>query len=378
MRKHLGATTRRRPNFDSLENRSLLSGFHSMPGLPEGPAFLAVAMFRSDRGGLAGPGFSSGPSTLAGPVFQPAQPWPWHEGSGAPFQDQGGPPNPIGGNPTFEQSVPSPVQSDAQQNVSAEPTAAPAASSFVSGPPRNQSGTVASAPTEVDQLFASVDASAGDAGGAAAVAGKDSGQAAGGAGFGPVGPATTAPPAQIASLVTADVSLIARLTANGDASTGGNRIGAAGLYRTSTGKTSQPVSALMGRAAWNSASGDSSRLTGDKPDELPIPTSADLIANVLPFDRAALDRAISSVLRAVRRRESAGPARQKSDEDRPGVAGRRQQLHGARDGLADDGGGWSGRSDFRIAITWTGNRSWDFPNCPEAGPRGRHEQRSTG
>ncbi len=366
MRKHLGATTRRRPNFDSLENRSLLSGFHSMPGLPEGPAFLAVAMFRSDRGGLAGPGLSGGPSTLAGPAFQPAQPWPWHEGSGAPFQDQGAPPNPIGGNPTFEQSVPSPVQSDAQQNVSAEPTAAPGASSFVSGSPRNQSGTVASAPTEVDQLFASVDASAGDAGGAAAIAGKDSGQAPGGAGFGSVGPAATAPPAQVASLVTADVSLIARLTASGDASTGGNRIGAAGLYRTSTGKTSQPVSALIGRAAWNSASGDSSRLTGDNPDALPIPTSADLIANVLPFDRAALDRAISRFFEQI---EDVNPRDLLGKSPTKIVLVSLAVVSGfmALEMVSRRWRRWSGRSDFRDRDHLDRQPLRGFPELPGCG-----------
>jgi hypothetical protein len=54
----------------------------------------------------------------------------------------------------------------------------------------------------------------------------------------------------------------------------------------------RPASPIIDRPALKPASDDSVRLTGDTSDEMSRPGSADLIASVLPFDRATLEKAV--------------------------------------------------------------------------------------
>jgi hypothetical protein len=122
--------------------------------------------------------------------------------------------------------------------------------------------------------------------------GKESTQEPGGVSNGSNGPAIASPPAQLFALLDAE-SAWARLVSQGEASESGNQIVGSGRVQGSLtasghrGATNTSRGALLS-TAYVSIDGND----GSSPGEWPRPSSADLIASALPFDRAALDRAI--------------------------------------------------------------------------------------
>jgi hypothetical protein len=73
---------------------------------------------------------------------------------------------------------------------------------------------------------------------------------------------------------------------------GGSQRAVNGAGRGSLTLTDQSAAAITGRGRLIATTDVSTALTDAQADDWPRPSSADLIASALPFDRAALDRAI--------------------------------------------------------------------------------------
>ena len=123
-------------------------------------------------------------------------------------------------------------------------------------------------------------------------AGREIGPEVGGtSNTGPSGPAVTSPPAQLLSLLDPD-SVSVRLLSEGTVGVGGSQRAVNGAGRASLTVTDQHGTAITGRGGLVATTDVSTALTDAQADDWPRPGSADLIASALPFDRAALDRAI--------------------------------------------------------------------------------------
>jgi hypothetical protein len=122
--------------------------------------------------------------------------------------------------------------------------------------------------------------------------GKETGQEPGGISNGSSGPAVAPPPAQRFSPLDGDTAW-ARLVSQGGVSAGGDQLAGSGSGRGTLGANGHAGAVISNRGPLRSTAYVSTNVTdGSSPNEWPSPSSADLIASALPFDRTALDRAI--------------------------------------------------------------------------------------
>jgi hypothetical protein len=329
MQKHLGPNKKgRSPSFDSLEERSLLSGVIGWPG---GPAAFS--------GSPAGPSSHSGTGWLAGRAaggspmnqgewsaepayfgraqqpdgglpwgdpggFGPSQPgggsWPGPQGI-SPFQGGGGPSSPAA---TSESTTAFAFE----LNYSAVP--------FFAQTPGFAGGTTARGSTGAEpggagQAFAAEDGvPAWSNPAVVTTSARESGQEPAGVNLVQISQAVT-PPAQSSSLDTNSAGHSLALASPVAESAGGPG-GGAGLWSLGRARSEHATPA---RVADHSLIDRVTRLGDPDPDELPGPSRADLkVAAVLPLDRVAIDRALDQFFQQLddlgtRDRTSRGPAR---------------------------------------------------------------------
>jgi hypothetical protein len=301
MRKHPGIVSRCKPSFDSLEERALLSGGYApAPGpgqmleSPPPPAGHSGSM------SLGYPGFDGAHSSPSSWAQSPDGSWPSEQAGttesqpdwNTPSQPAGGSQYQAGAGPAipsifFPQlrlySAPSPEN---PSSSGSEP------GSFAPALVNGQSPTTSPGPASPISLDAPAVGDAANLGGVTVGAGKDAGQEPGGVSNGPSGPAVTSPPAQILSLLDRDIVVAARLVSQGEVSTAGIPLPAAGSGQGSVTANGYPGTATTSRGALISAAHALTNPADGSNDDWPRPKSADLIASALPFDRAALDRAI--------------------------------------------------------------------------------------
>jgi hypothetical protein len=290
MRKQPGVVSHCRPSFDSLEERVLMSGGH--PG-STGPG----EMFWSSPPHAG----HSEPIFLGRPPFDGA---PWSEGEWAQSPD-GAPPSrpgepapsqPAGSSPS-PQAVLGPLNPSGSfsQSKSDSASGLESPSGIAAGPGALATSVATGQPATTEPEPSGAISLESPAAGNAAIwagVGKETGQEPGGVGNGPSSPAVASPPAQLLSLSEAD-STWARLVSQGAASAGGDQQTGNGAGRGAFTPSGRPGAAITTRGLLLSTAYVSTDLTdGSHDDERPRASSADLIARALPFDRAAIDRAI--------------------------------------------------------------------------------------
>jgi hypothetical protein len=316
MQKQSGGNARRRPGFDSLEERSLLSGVIGWPA-----ALVASSAGPSPHvgpGWLAGPVAGGGPFSHAawtadgdrfGPAQQPAG-GSTAEGPGGfgPAQGDGG--------PWFGSQDDAPFQSaggfagPANGPLAGGPSSQPGV--FVapfSGAPAAPSGSAAARggePVAGNQAFSGAENVAGGSNVIViTISAKESGQEPALAGLAPIGQAG-APPAQSSMVDANSAGRPLSLATGSDGPAGG-----AGGW--SAGRAA-PAHATLARFGDRSLFDRLTRPGDQEPDGLPGPSGADLIAAGLPLDQAALDRALDQFFRqrsewGASDRSGRGPAR---------------------------------------------------------------------
>ncbi len=295
MRKHPGLVSRRRPSFDALEERALLSGGH--PGsIGLGEMFWSSPhdTVHSEPMSLGRPGSNQAPWSQGGWSQSPDEFWPSQPGGSTEYPPDGDIPSQPAASSPFQQPVAGPVipsGSFPQSGPASAPSlAVPSNFVFVTGSSatvatKGQTGATEPELTGTISLDSQATGNAGKEPGTAASGGKESGQE-------PVGPAMASPPAQLFSFLDAD-SALTRLVSSGEAAARGNQLAANGPGGGSRAENGHPGAPITSRGALLSTAHVSGDLrNGNSLDEWPPPSSADLIASALPFDRAALDRAI--------------------------------------------------------------------------------------
>jgi hypothetical protein len=143
----------------------------------------------------------------------------------------------------------------------------------------------------LDQLPAQADVNSASGDGVSLIAGKGGGQEPGVA-IGQIATALTLPPGQVFSLLNAEGVVPTRLMSPGEASSRGNPVEGIGPDGVSGTGAHCPPTAIKSPAALYPSSHVSGDLTNVDPDDLPRPSSADLIASVLRLDSAAIEQAI--------------------------------------------------------------------------------------
>jgi hypothetical protein len=279
MAKRLGTVSRRSPSFDALESRCLLSfAGQSVGPLPPHSSDMAGqsrAMFgpNDDLGfpsGLASSNCStplSAPSPMASPSSQSSSAFPG--GSVPPFQpDAPLPPVAVGaGFPIGSHSPSSPVF---QPGNASSPGFVQSPGAASNAPLRTRVENVAFTPGDLVQV-------------PAAVSGDVPGPIVGTLVASLITSAVSPVPTQVASLLSLDALATARPESSPDASSHRDRVAdvagvtAASGTRPNLATKSQRVSALLADA---------------KLDDFPGPYGDDLMAVVLPFDTASLERAV--------------------------------------------------------------------------------------
>ncbi len=306
MRKHKAGAVWCRPSFDYLEERSLLSGYTSMPAGPAlgfGPSGAVMS-----RGPSPAPhelsssptlgGFAADKGTWAAHSALASGPAEWQPDSDSSYQPAYGPYSSSGG-PSF--SFPSSGQYPFGFTF---PTSTFAAfyfdSGFTSGGGASSRETAASNGPSGDGLFASTSGSQVDGITVTSTIVTSAGahdlnaEAGGIAGVAQIGPAVT-PPVQTSLLPEIAGGQNTRLAPQADGST------------SSTGLL-MPVADMNGaflpsprsvRTARSGALDHSARFLGNEPGAWPRPSSADVIAGAIPFDRATLERAIDRFIEQI-------------------------------------------------------------------------------
>jgi hypothetical protein len=197
------------------------------------------------------------------------------------------------------------VDDSPQPQIGPLPSPGPVPPPVISAPAKAQSGPTGSGPagpTSLDtpavttepETTGPVSPNLEATGGASVTvsAGREIGPEVGGtSNNGPSGPPVTSPPAQLLSLLDPD-SVSVRLLSEGTVGVGGSQRAVNGAGRGSLTPTDQHGTAITGRGSLIATTDVSTALTDAQADDWPRPSSADLIASALPFDRAALDRAI--------------------------------------------------------------------------------------
>ena len=295
MPKHSETFTQRRPSFDFLEARSLLSG-----GAPW----------------TAGPGASNPPPPVPPIVAEQNPPKSaQQEGPSRSGGDWESSPNQYGsgqfvfgeqalidtaqtgvnsGSGVFASSFTSP---SGQAPSLAGPSVA-FGSNTNSGPGSSSGLTLIKNPASVPGPdpggpFAFNAQVANPVAGVPAGLNKEGGPEPGGAGASPINLALSAPPAQDIGLVGGDALIAARRLSAGETASGiSNLIDGTGLGRGGSGGRSDSRSGVGTRVFVVPTDYVLRDAPEGNPQELPGPSSVDLLANALPFDRASLERAI--------------------------------------------------------------------------------------
>jgi hypothetical protein len=291
MRKHHRIFSCCKPSFDRLEERALLSvGNPGTPGLgqmmrPTPPPIHSEPAPFSPFVSVGGQGNQGGwaQSSVGSRESQPPgmmQPQP--TGDRAPQPMGSSSDSPIVG-PTIPFALASQPQLGSAPILGNPSNAGPAPGSNGNSQAKGQpEATEPAGPASVDAPAAA----------ASVGTGKDVGEELGGVNNTPIGPAASSPPAQRLSVLDADNAVSTRLLSPDEVSVPANPLVGVRTGRGSLTATGQPGSANRTRA-WTIRTADpSTSLTDGSRGEFPGPRSADLIANVLPFDRDALDRAI--------------------------------------------------------------------------------------
>ena len=309
MTKHPGFASRCKPSLESLEERSLLSG-----GYPVSPGPSAILASPPVHTGLPQPGFFAVPGSDRAPSFfhevsalpsngawsfQPDGLWPSQPDGAAPYpsdgvsqhQAEGVSAYQTGDGPALQLFIIVQVRFESSSNLQIEPGAAPVPAPLAAALSSSQSATIEPEPATLGPLFAQANGNAASANGVPVVAGRGFSQEPGVTNS-LIAPTATLPPTQLVSLLDADSVVTTRLVSQGEASPAVNPLGGSGLDRDSRTATSRSGTAVKNSAGLYPTSYVSADLAGVEPDELLRPSSADLIANVLPFDRAALEKAI--------------------------------------------------------------------------------------
>jgi len=99
-------------------------------------------------------------------------------------------------------------------------------------------------------------------------------------------------PTQVGSLLSLDVAATAKPESSGDASAHGDRVADAGPANNSRALIGVVATPGAHASLQSSRPGNSALLGEAKPDDFPGPNGDDLMAVVLPFDRATLERAV--------------------------------------------------------------------------------------
>jgi hypothetical protein len=313
MRNNSGTTARRRPSFDSLEDRCLLNGDASLSlrwpqalSIPVGPAFLWAST------AFSRPGVSRTPSSSVVPVipsaelqqrsFDPNTPTPF-EGSSPFASDRGSSFRDYTPFQFPEISLFQPDETIALPQIiilliRAEPQPGSQSPLSAEAQPSSGGGAAAKSPApimaperaDLARGIASADSIA--PGVAATVAEKAAIVEPSTTTFAQVGSAAGLPPAQLLPPIDAGSRPTMRLVAQDDRFPGVNQFDTAGLTIAVNVETHHSPRTLAAAAASRSSAISSASLAEDWSEELPRPNGADLIAGVMPFDRSSLVRAI--------------------------------------------------------------------------------------
>jgi hypothetical protein len=298
MRKYFGIVSRCSPSFDALEERALLSGGH--PGSSGSGEMFWLSpphVVHSDPMSVGRPQSDAAPWSHDGWAQSLNQFWPSQPGMMVQSEPGGGIPSQPVGNTASQPTVVGPLISSSSfsQNKtdSAPGLEIPSSIGAAPGSLATTAGTGQSATTESEFTGTiSLDSQAAGTAGNSTGVGKESGPGPGGVSVGPSGLATTSPPAQLFSLLDADSSWV-RLVSQGEALAGSDQLAG---FRPGPGALTaiaHPGAAITSRGALLPKADVSTDPTNaSNPNEWPRPSSADLLAHALPFDLAALDRAI--------------------------------------------------------------------------------------
>jgi hypothetical protein len=316
MQKYPGIASHCRPSFDLLEERALLSGGY--PGW-HGPGQMPVSPpAHSGPMSSASPGFDGGEWSQNGWAQSPDGSWPSQRGGTTQSQPDwdglsqpaGSPQYQIAAGPTIAFGFFAQVRLDSAPNLEIPSSTGSEPGSFAPAPVSGQPGTTSPEPAGPIPLDAQI---AGNAGGVAGVtfnAGKDVGQAPGGVSNGPGSPAVNFPPAQLLYIWDTDSGFATRLVSQGEVSTAGIPLASNASGHGSVTATGHFGAANTGRGVLMPTVYVVTNLTDASDDDRPRPKSADLIASALPFDRAALDRAIDQFFQQFDELNHANPAGQ--------------------------------------------------------------------
>jgi hypothetical protein len=291
MRKHPRTFAYCKPTFDRLEVRALLSaGNPGMrgPGQMMPPTPLPVHSESAPFGTFVSVGGQGNPGGWAQSFDGSREPQPPGMMQPRPTGDSAHQPmgsssdSPIAG-PTIPFAFASPPQLGSAPILGNPSNVGPAPGSTGTSPDKGQAEAIEPAG------LASVDALAA---GAPVGTGKDVGEELGGVNNTPIVSAASSPPAQLLSVLDGDNVVSTRLLSPDEASIPANLLVGFRAGRAALAAAGQPGSANRTRA-WTIRSTDASTgLIDGSHGEFPGPSSADLIANALPFDQAVLDRAI--------------------------------------------------------------------------------------
>jgi hypothetical protein len=309
---------RRDPRFDSLEERSLLSG--SFPTADFHAGGFVSPQFQMDHVNSPFPvdhGFSVIFIFRSGSPFPSGQSWPsLSSGYQMPDSDgsmQGQPPAAGPGQLSGNMADPSggqvPPHNEHGPIASSSVSSAPSLGFPVIGSPKSQPGTTGGGRDGAERISSSTgtEGIVGGPDGVSVTAGKEVAQESSGIGNGPLEPTVAGLPAQLGALMTRESLWNARLLdARSLALDGLDRSSVAGQLGTAHGGIDQEGNAPIGRTALGFAANGSPLAVG-RPAVMPNPQSADLIANVLPCDRGALDRAIEQFFQQVDELDGSGP-----------------------------------------------------------------------
>jgi hypothetical protein len=310
MPKNRGIVSCCRPGVECLEERALLSGGSTgAPGTGETVAPPSPPPFSFLSSSSPLPGSGGAPAPQNGSPQRPDEPSTSQLSQTAPQQpgdDTASQPPVV----TSDQGDTGGVSGDMEvmvttitSSVGSSPASGPVAASFVvvfeflpkeaqpepAGPASLDAQSVTTEPEISGPVLP--DAQATSAAGMTVSEGREAVQEPVGISNVPSGRAVTSPPAQLLSFSDAD-SVSARLVSEGETSAGGSRLAADGAVRGSVTVAGRPGAAITSRGGLISTNDASTGVIDTGTDEWPRPRSADLIASALPYDRAALDRAI--------------------------------------------------------------------------------------
>lgn len=277
MAKRSGTVSRRSPRFDALESRCLLSFTGQSFGPPHSfdMAGQSRAMFgpNGDLGFPSGFAWSNGSSPFSAPSFPGSSPYQVYSASPAGSVPVNEPDAPFS-TPAGGASVPigshSPSGPGFQPGNASSPGFVQSPGSASNAPLRTRAENTAFSPGDSVQV-------------PAIVSGDFAGPIVGTLVAGVITSAVSLVPTQVASLLSPDALATARPESSTDASAHGDRVAdVGGVIATSGTRPNlstpiQRVSALLAEA---------------KLDDFPGPNSDDLMAVVLPFDTASLERAV--------------------------------------------------------------------------------------